>query len=266
MTTTQQLRATEYFGRQIGNRQLSGLYITDNVYGGGVALAPHSHVNAFIAICFAGRYLERIEREIYERVPRTAVFHDVQEVHSETMCRRGARVISIEFAPDWLERLTRAQVSPARSVELRNLPSILPRLIKELHHSDGASSLALEGYALQIVAELARDDEPMPRGWIVRVQRIVQARFAEPLTLQELASAAGVHPVHLARQFRKTTGRTVGQMIRELRVKRAVDELVRSRRNIADIAVRSGFADQSHMSRWLKRYTGMSASELRRRR
>ena len=75
----------------------------------------------------------------------------------------------------------------------------------------------------------------------------------------------GVHPVHLARSFRRTYNTTFSGYVRELRVEYARVQLVSTGAPLGDIALASGFYDQSHFCRTFKRETGLSPAEYRAR-
>lgn len=82
--------------------------------------------------------------------------------------------------------------------------------------------------------------------------------------LCELAASVPVHPVHLARAFRKRYLCSVGDYLRKLRIEAACQALLNSDTPIVEIALRCGFSDQSHLCRTLKQYTGMSPRHFRR--
>jgi AraC family transcriptional regulator len=73
-----------------------------------------------------------------------------------------------------------------------------------------------------------------------------------------------VHPVTLARAFRRSFGCTVGEYLRRLRIERATEQLAGGDTPLAEIALAAGFADQSHFSNVFRRRTGMSPSAFRR--
>lgn len=142
------------------------------------------------------------------------------------------------------------------------------RLYREFHRSDSASSLAIEGLTLELLAEISRK-QPRPQElrlpkWLGLTKDLLQAHFAEPLRLESIAEAVGVHPVHLAREFRKHFGCTVGDYVRHLRLIYASTQLSESNKTLATIATDAGFADQSHFCRSFKRITHMTPSEYRR--
>jgi AraC family transcriptional regulator len=95
------------------------------------------------------------------------------------------------------------------------------------------------------------------------VCELVHARFCENLALGDLAAAAGVHPAHLARTFRRCYGCTVGDYVRNLRTERARQELRTSDRPLAELALALGYADQSHFATAFRRQTGMTPGAFR---
>ncbi len=73
--------------------------------------------------------------------------------------------------------------------------------------------------------------------------------------MRDLARDAGVHPVHLARAFRKAEKLTPGEYLQRLRVRAACHRLRERDYSLAAIAMECGFADQSHFARVFKKLT-----------
>src|SRR5262249_4267028 len=96
------------------------------------------------------------------------------------------------------------------------------------------------------------------------VRELLQDRFAENLTHDAIAAAAGIHPVHLARVFRRHYGCTLGEYVRKLRVDFAARQLIATNERLAGIALAAGFSGQSHFTRAFKRQTGMTPASFRR--
>ncbi|GIM90728.1 helix-turn-helix domain-containing protein [Paractinoplanes toevensis] len=93
----------------------------------------------------------------------------------------------------------------------------------------------------------------------------VRARLhADPAgDLAGLAAAVGWSPWHLSRMFRRATGCTLSTYRRRLRVRAALDELPDAP-DLAALAIRTGFADQSHMTRAIRLETGRTPAVLSR--
>jgi AraC family transcriptional regulator len=83
------------------------------------------------------------------------------------------------------------------------------------------------------------------------------------VTLAGAAAAGGVHPAHLAREFRVHYRTSVGSYVRGLRLAWAAQRLAGTNDPIADIAVEAGFADQSHFTRAFRSYSGLTPRAFR---
>ncbi|HEX2013451.1 MAG TPA: AraC family transcriptional regulator, partial [Roseateles sp.] len=85
--------------------------------------------------------------------------------------------------------------------------------------------------------------------WLRRcMERLLDEGADGPLRLGELAAEAGVHPVSLARAFRRQYGLSPGQLQRRAQLNRAA-ALLRRGLSPAAAALDCGFADQSHFTR-----------------
>jgi AraC-like DNA-binding protein len=81
--------------------------------------------------------------------------------------------------------------------------------------------------------------------------------------LRELAGAAGLSSYHVSRVFRRTTGVTISAFRSRLRVRRALEQLAGGQRDLARLAAETGFADQAHLTRSVRRETGSTPAQLR---
>jgi AraC family transcriptional regulator len=95
-----------------------------------------------------------------------------------------------------------------------------------------------------------------------RLKDYVLANLDRPIEVATLAGLAGRSPFHFSRVFTRSVGTTPHRYIVHLRLRRAI-ELARDRRcGLAEIAARTGFADQSHLSRWVRRVHGVPLTQL----
>jgi AraC family transcriptional regulator len=140
------------------------------------------------------------------------------------------------------------------------------RIYRESKIADSAAPMVVEGLILEFLGNASRSlFRPPVRipPWLEQVRDLCHARFAEPLTLGDIAKSVGAHPTHIARSFKKHYGSTVGEYIRGLRLDWAAARLETTEDPIADIAAAAGFYDQSHFSHHFKKYLGASPLEFR---
>lgn len=107
------------------------------------------------------------------------------------------------------------------------------------------------------VAELAR--------WrLKRAIDYVEAGLGEPMSLADVASAAGLSRMHFAAQFRAATGLRPHEYLLRRRVERAQEMLRGTRGSLVDVALAVGFQSQSHFTTVFKRFVGQSPHAWRR--
>ena len=124
----------------------------------------------------------------------------------------------------------------------------------------------LEAHVLEMLGAISGFEAPdkhAPR-WFGRVKERLHDGFRDPLRMRDLAREAGVHPVHLARVFRKVEKRTPGDYQQRLQVRAACELLRDPEWPLAVIAAECGFADQSHFTRVFRRKTGTTPAQFRR--
>lgn len=101
-----------------------------------------------------------------------------------------------------------------------------------------------------------------PPGWLERVREQL-ADEAGGVRVSEIARAAGVHPVHLARCFRRWYGCSVSEHLAHLRLRRATELLARPRDTLSRIAHGAGFSDEAHFGNRFRKATGLSPGRFR---
>jgi AraC family transcriptional regulator len=130
---------------------------------------------------------------------------------------------------------------------------------------DASWSAAAEALLVQLVAAAARAEDvrtARAKPWLRDVHDLVRDSAPARYSLGELAETAGVHPVTLARSFKRSYGRTVQEYGRAVRLDWAARQLA-SDVPIARVACEAGFADQSHFTRAFRKHTGVTPGRYR---
>jgi len=132
---------------------------------------------------------------------------------------------------------------------------------------ESASTLVIEALAVELAVEAARHAErpsdPTGPRWLKQARDLIHDHFADALSLHDIAQSVGIHPVHLARVFRRHYGSTVGEYLRHLRIEYAGQQMVHSNSTLVEIAQAAGFSDQSQFSKTFKRATGLTPAQFR---
>ena len=80
----------------------------------------------------------------------------------------------------------------------------------------------------------------------------------------ELSGEVQMHPVHLAREFHRYFGTTIGQFRRKCRIDFACERLTHSKLPIVEIALESGFTQQPHFTNVFRKITGLTPFQYRK--
>jgi transcriptional regulator GlxA family with amidase domain len=86
----------------------------------------------------------------------------------------------------------------------------------------------------------------------------------QPIRLSELAKLAGLSASQFGRAFKVSTGTTPHKWFLDTRIERAQAMLADPRRALVDIALETGFSEQSHFTRAFRAATGASPNAWRR--
>jgi AraC family transcriptional regulator len=152
--------------------------------------------------------------------------------------------------------------------------NVLMNLAAELDAPEPTSRLFADSLAWALASRIL-EGAPM-RSWrapltfsnaqLGRVLDYIEAHLDQDISLADLSAVAGVSIPHLATLFRRTLGQPPHRYLVERRVLRARNLLLSGRTAIAEVAEQTGFADQSHMARWMKRRLGVTPVEVLRQR
>ena len=146
-------------------------------------------------------------------------------------------------------------------------PQIVMRFL-HLHQTLEHNSTALEKDVLllatfaQLVAEYAATRPHIrfggnERGSVRRVRDYLELKYAENISLAHLANIAGLSPYYLCRVFSQEIGLPPQVYQAQVRVERAKAMLAQGM-PIAETALLTGFADQSHFTRQFRKSVGVT--------
>jgi len=136
--------------------------------------------------------------------------------------------------------------------------------LAELARVEGEEDLAhwlvqmLEGIMDNL--ERRRDE---PSSVLAAALRLIDERYAEDLSRDDVARAVALSPSHFSRFIRRRTGRSFTDLVNQARIDRACELLRRSDRGIVQIALDVGYSDQSYFTKVFRRYIRQTPRQYR---
>lgn len=236
--------------RQLPGVRLAHLAATMNAE----RVEEHSHDDAHFVLATHGRYLTTAWGP--ETEGPVLVYNPPGVIHRDRFVDTGGYFLAVSFAPgDWRDLSAAARSTAGDAL----------RLTRTLLSRD-PEPLTLEGLGLELAAHaMVRPfDSGRPPSWLALAETFLADSFDQPISVADLARVAGVHPVHLARGYRRWMGAAPGERLRTRRLERAADLLMHGRQPIGEIALAAGFCDQSHLNRQFSRAYGVTPGEFAR--
>lgn len=229
----------------------------------------HTHETAHVSLVLQGSFTEIIGRKERFNEASTLIIHPPGEDHAVTFHANRARVFSFHIKPQLHKRIhSFTKILDAPAAFRGGQPTWLAaQLYRESKTLDEVAPLMFEALALEVIAATSRRadslrERGMPR-WMEQAREYLHAHFAENISFAVLAETVGVHPVYLAREFRRAFSCTMGEYVRRLRIETACREISESDLPFDELALAVGFYDQSHFSNAFKRLTGTTPAQYR---
>jgi len=187
-------------------------------------------------------------------------------------------MISVRLAPSLVASTAEALALPRDRTDLAPrigardplVEHVVRALMAELEAPAPAGRIYADGLAVALTTRLLQNfsaigavgRQTLSKPQVRRLVEFVEANLEADLTLEQLAAVAGISVPHLTTLFRRTMGQSVHAYVMERRVQRARDLLLRHDMSIAEVALETGFAHQSHLARWMRRLLGVTPSEI----
>lgn len=99
--------------------------------------------------------------------------------------------------------------------------------------------------------------------WVIAIKEVIEARYAEPLTLPVLAELMHVSPFHMHRTFKRLTGETPAALLSRTRVAAAKELLRTTALPVREIAEQVGLSNAAHFATLFQKAEGCSPTAYR---
>jgi len=240
------------------------------------SFAPHTHEGYAIGVIVYGAEAFIYKRGNYVAPAGSVVVINPGEVHT------GHAVDEV----GWKYRMIYPEASLLQNIasELKGRPTHIPdfqaaviddpelaQALKQLHLTLECSESAIEKeevfntvlaqliirYADERLAPTAIKNQPQS---VQRARQYLEANYHYNISLKDLAHHVNLSPFYLSRVFRKMVGLPPHAYLTQLRIQKA-KMLLRLGLPIAQVALNTGFVDQSHLNRHFKRIVGVTPGQ-----
>jgi AraC family transcriptional regulator len=251
---------------------------------GEFSLPPVSRHKLVLTIRPAERLHVRYDGVRLDRPPVAGSINVIPAGSSVLWRRQGSMdALFIDLEPSLLARVaaesfdfdsSRTVLPPLHGLNVPELRSGMLAVDAELRAGSVGGSLLAESFATVLAVHLIRHvtgsqrevvaaDGVLPHYKLRRVIEYIMGNLGGNPTLEQMAAVVHLSPYHFARQFKAATGLAPHQYVISRRVERAQDLLrTDSGLSLAEVAFRSGFANQSHFCFHFKRIVGVTPRQF----
>ncbi len=256
-------------GQLLHRTDVRGLTIREVRDDSAIDVPVHEHESAHFFFVMDSGYRSTARGADGSTVQRQLLYHPPQTRHADRFLSRGGRFVSIHLTDSLMREAADDCALPDVSQSYRGpaFDRIRERIRVECRRNDSSSAMAVEALVLELIHHAATRpfrDEKHAAPWVdAAVERIHDDPHGD-LSVSELAREVGVHPVALARAFRRHLQASPGDFLRWRRIDRALSLLRRSSPPVIEVALEAGFADQPSFTRACRRIVGITPAAYRR--
>lgn len=230
------------------------------------AFPRHIHEQFGVGVVDDGAQVSRSGRGMVEAVAGDTITVNPGEVHDGAPIGESGRAWRMLYFDPSLISAAADDVRPGRRLEF-HLPVVrTPRVARRFRALFAAMTTTAEGalaeeLLLMLLADMTREQGDLAAASVPQTLATAKQRIDDDptaaVTLADLAAESGLSRFQVLRGFARSTGLTPHAYLVQRRIALARRLIARGAR-LADAALESGFADQSHMTRTFVRNYGLS--------
>ena len=258
----------KYLGAVHGKVVANGVLIGLTEYQGGLDFSPmHYHENPHLSFVLNGTMSVR-RKGLTGTIQALegSSFMRAGEAHQNLLHSKKGKNMNLELEPDFFRiyGVNESQITPKTLKEHPGPSLLMLRLYKELMIRDDSLSDSIHMLLLSLPNDWNSGNTGTAPLWVPIVRELLQDNWNQPVSLNDIAFAADVHPVTVSKYFTRYFGATFGEYRRKLKVERAAAMISASKLTLTEISYACGFFDQSHFIRAFKLSTNLLPYELRK--
>ncbi|OMF37005.1 DNA-binding response regulator [Paenibacillus sp. FSL H8-0548] len=134
---------------------------------------------------------------------------------------------------------------------------------EELLESSQVMNTIPEAYVLSAMQRIREQREQQTHSVMDRAKHYIQSKFAEELSLEEVADSVHLNPHYFSKIFKQQMGTTFIDYVTALRIDKAKSLMASGKLSLKEVCFEVGYKDPNYFSRVFKKVTGVPPSDYR---
>jgi AraC family transcriptional regulator len=243
-----------------------GISVVETEYKNKVYEGWHSHNNAHITLFLKGGTTEK-RKHLSETVGSGSIlFYHSGELHLNQNTLFPSRNINVEIEENIFKELEINESIIEKSIQNTTLAKFLIlKVFKETQTPDTFSSDTVT----MLFSQLLNANKHFERFekspfWVKSLSELLNDCWYQNPSLKDLSKALQLNPITISKHFPKYFGCTLGEYMRRIKINRSLSLIQSDENNLTEIAMKCGFADQSHFIRTFKTQTGFLPKQFQK--
>ncbi len=240
-----------------------------SVYEGQLRQPPHAHDHPQISLVLSGRLRESVRGTDVLAGSLSVVVKDTGVMHEDEFGPGRVAVAQLSLPGGSLRDLmgTGDRTPVWHWSHHVSVASPFMRLVTRA--ACGATMFASDDTdVVDVLAAITSRPQTATRGapprWLCDARDDLRETWRAGTRVSDVATRIGVHPVYLARCFRRWYGHSVSDELRMLRQRAATDAIVAGQHTLSAVAHAAGYADEAHLNREFRNMCGVAPGRFRR--
>lgn len=261
------LKKGTYYGNQNSEVSFNGILLSQYDYTVDKT-AWHYHENPYFMFVLNGNMKDCNTKTKTLCPSGSLMFNNWQEAHFGSKHSNSASGFHLEFQKNWFNTngIDIELLEGSQRIETPKIHFLFAKLYREFILSDTYSQVTVESLLIQIceaLGEIKETEDKQVPDWISGLIELLHYDESN-LSLQYLSDQLNIHPVHISRAVPKYLSMSLGEYIRQQKVKKAIPLIFDANKSLTTIAYQAGFSDQSHFNRVFKFYFNINPSLYRK--
>lgn len=230
----------------------------------------HFHNEVSIALIESGTSQTEIQNKVYELTDKTFLIIPPAIVHRcnpTNLNNWNFRMLYIN--PHWFESAFNIESNHLKFLSIKLHGHVYSTIIELLNNLEKNTFDIEDESKLLEYMSLLIDVNPICKNYnlinlkqVDKIKEFLCHHYLNNITLNNLVEVSGISKYYLIRQFENCYGLSPHKYLTNLRINHS-KKLLKTNKLFVDIALESGFYDQSHFTKCFKEYTGITPKKYR---
>ena len=244
-------------------RDLSGFTLSRTDHSQHMKVPKHEHEYPYISLLLHGLYHEKSIVSEHDIKAGSSLYRPKGFEHKNEIGSLNSFCFNIEIEKEFFVDRPLLRMEDYVQFERNNLEIFKIYYGFQNGLSDELLAMTVEEN-LHLLFQEHRSETLLGRAlWVNRIKKEVRLNPEKKYRINEVADSLCLHPNYFVRKFKSKTGLTFGEFLLRQRLSTGLDLMLHTRKPLTEIAMQSGFYDQSHFIRHFKQFFGTTPYHYR---